>query len=110
MQVFGKTDIGKTRSSNQDAFLIENLSDNACLAIVCDGMGGAKAGNIASENAITLISDYVIKSYSPKLNALSISDLLKNAVVSANMEIYELSSKNELLRGMGTTVVAAIFR
>ena len=110
MQIFGKTDIGAARHSNQDTFFIENLSDDTILAIVCDGMGGAKAGNIASENAVTMISDYVFKSYSPKMNAFAISDLLKNAVVSANIEIYQLAAKNDMLKGMGTTVVAALIR
>lgn len=110
MRIFGKTDIGISRHSNQDTFFIENLSDGAVLVIVCDGMGGANAGNIASENATTLISDYVIKSYSPKMTIYSISDLLRNAVVSANMEIYEIATKNEMLKGMGTTAVVALIR
>jgi protein phosphatase len=60
VQVFAKTDKGKVRSINQDAFYINTLSDGAVLAVVCDGMGGASAGDIASKTAVEIISQYVL--------------------------------------------------
>ena len=48
MQVWGLTDVGCTRAQNQDACLIEKLDKHTLLCVVCDGMGGAKSGNIAS--------------------------------------------------------------
>ena len=52
MIYYGLTDIGKVRQTNQDSYAIKKLSDDVLAAIVCDGMGGARGGNIASETAI----------------------------------------------------------
>ena len=52
MNSFGITDRGKVRRENQDSFLIERIDEKDCLiAVLCDGMGGEKAGNIASDLA-----------------------------------------------------------
>lgn len=110
MQIYGKIDIGKTRKTNQDAFLIKELDESSVFAVVCDGMGGANAGNVASEGAVRIISDYVIRSYRKEMSANSICSMLKNAISSANMEIYDLSVKNATFNGMGTTVVAAVVK
>ena len=110
MQVFGKIDIGKTRKSNQDAFLTKELDDGSVFIVVCDGMGGANAGNVASEGAVRVISDYIVTSYRKTMSQDNIASMLNNAIVSANMEIYDLSLKNKTLNGMGTTVVAAVFK
>lgn len=108
MQIFAKTDIGKVRDINQDAFYINTLSDGSALAIVCDGMGGAVAGDVASKTAVDVISQYMINSYSPSMDSEEIIKLMNNAVISANIEIYDLSCKDERLSGMGTTVVMAV--
>ena len=110
MQIYSKTDVGKLRKSNQDAVFTGFLSDNSALAIVCDGMGGANAGNVASETAIKVISKYIENSYSNKLNRRSLMSLMKNAVISANIEIYNKATKSPELSGMGTTVVLLIVR
>lgn len=108
MQVFSKVDIGRVRASNQDAANAFLLADNVAFAVCCDGMGGAKGGDIASENAVRIISDYVKNSYSPKMTDDKIALLLKNAVRSANYEIFGISKNNPALSGMGTTVVCAL--
>ena len=108
MQIFAKTDIGKVRDINQDAFYINTLSDGSALAIVCDGMGGAVAGDVASKTAVDVISQYMINSYSPSMDSEEIIKLMNNAVISANIEIYDLSCKDERLSGMGTTVGMAV--
>jgi protein phosphatase len=108
MRVYSKTDIGRRRTDNQDAFYVGEFEGGAVLAVVCDGMGGAKGGNVASEKAATLISEYIVKSYSPKMNSTSIENLLRGAVESANAEIYELSHTNAEWEGMGTTAVVTL--
>ena len=108
MRIFSSTDIGQKRSSNQDAFFAGEFDNGAAFAVVCDGMGGANAGNVASEKAASIISEYIVKSYSSKMNATAIETMLRAAVDSANSEIFELSKNNEELSGMATTVVAAL--
>ena len=63
MQIYGKIDIGKTRKTNQDAFLIKELSDGSAFAVVCDGMGGANAGNVASDKTVKSVTSFIMKSY-----------------------------------------------
>ena len=52
MNLWGITDIGSVREQNQDDYYIEQVEPDLGLAIVCDGMGGARAGNIASQLAV----------------------------------------------------------
>ena len=52
MEYYGMTDIGRYRADNQDAFAITVLAEDAVLAVVCDGMGGAVGGKIASTLAV----------------------------------------------------------
>ena len=56
MKIFRKTDKGKVRADNQDAYFAGRISDSTVFAVVCDGMGGANAGSVASENAVRHIS------------------------------------------------------
>lgn len=108
MRIFSKTDIGKVRSINQDAYAASILPDGSAFAVVCDGMGGANAGDVASKLAAETISQYVTNAYTPNMNSDDILKLLNNAVVSANIEVFTLSEKESQLNGMGTTVVAII--
>ena len=110
MQIFSRIDIGKVRSSNQDAYFTGELSDGSAFAVVCDGMGGANAGNIASETAVKGISEYILRSYRTTMSVTDIEKLLINAISSANIEIYDMSVKTPELSGMGTTVVVAVVR
>lgn len=110
MRIFAKTDKGKVRSINQDAFAANILSGGAALAVVCDGMGGASAGDIASKTAVDIISQYVFNAYNPSMTSDDIIRLLDNAIASANLEVFTLSQKDEALSGMGTTAVVAIVR
>ncbi len=105
MKVYSKTDIGRRRQVNQDAFYTGEFSNGAVFAVVCDGMGGANGGDFASQKAASVISDYIVRSYSPKMNSTSIENLLRAAVDSANTEIYDLAKTNEVYKGMGTTAV-----
>lgn len=108
MKIYSITDPGRVRSSNQDAFFAGELIPDAAFAIVCDGMGGANAGNVASETAVKVITDYILRSYRAKMDSFDIEKMLKNAIVSANIDVYDMSLKDATLSGMGTTVVAAL--
>ncbi|MBO7519555.1 MAG: Stp1/IreP family PP2C-type Ser/Thr phosphatase, partial [Clostridia bacterium] len=108
MRLFSKVDIGKVRTSNQDAAEAFMITDNVAFAVCCDGMGGAKGGDIASSNAIQVISDYIKNSYIPGMSNEKVASLLKNAIVSANYTVFDIAKNDAELSGMGTTVVAAI--
>ncbi len=110
MQIFSKIDIGRVRSSNQDAYFTGELSDGSAFVVVCDGMGGANAGNIASETAVKGISEYILKSYRTSMDTTDIEKLLINAISSANIQIYDMSLKRPELSGMGTTAVVAVVK
>lgn len=110
MQIYSKTDIGLKRSSNQDSVATGKLDDGAVFAVVCDGMGGANAGNVASEMASKSIFDYITSSYRSGMNSFEIERMLKNAIESANIEIYDMSLKSAEYSGMGTTAVITVVR
>ncbi len=104
----GKSDIGRLRASNQDAFVCGKLSDNVTYAIVCDGMGGANGGNVASSIAIRTISKRLVESYRQAMSMSSVQHVLESAIAAANIEIYDEAAQNPDLLGMGTTLVLAV--
>lgn len=110
MRIFSKTDTGLVRTTNQDSYFVGEIADSAVFAVVCDGMGGANAGNIASEAAVKRIYEYVINSYRRNMTEDDIEKLLKNAVVSANIELYDMSVNDPALSGMGTTAVLVLIQ
>lgn len=110
MRIFSKTDCGKVRKINQDAFFATVLPDGAALAVVCDGMGGANAGDLASKTAVEVISQYIINAYSTSMDTNALLNLIKNSIISANIDVYDISLKNSDLSGMGTTAVVAVVR
>ena len=110
MQIFSKTDRGRVRTDNQDAYFAGKITDDSVFAVVCDGMGGANAGNVASERAVRHISEYVIRSYRDGMDMTDTEKTLKNAIVSANISLYDKAVNNTELAGMGTTAVAAFVK
>lgn len=107
---FGATDTGRVRQGNQDSFVVQQLSGGAVLAVVCDGMGGEAGGNIASRNAVNIISQHVSSNYREVYDSNSVRNMLLSAVAVANALVYEMAQKNESLKGMGTTVVACVVK
>ena len=110
MRIFSKTDKGRVRTDNQDAYFAGSIDDNAVFAVVCDGMGGANAGNVASESAVRHISEYIIRSYRDGMDAVELEKTVRNAVASANIELFDMSSSEQVLSGMGTTAVIALIK
>ena len=108
MKISAKTDIGLVRSSNQDFYLAGEFANGVTWAVVCDGMGGAMGGNVASETAAKVISDKLTSGYHEGMNDNSIKHLVISAVEAANASVYSKSRTDEALNGMGTTVVLAI--
>lgn len=108
MRVVAKTDIGSVRPNNQDSYAAGELSSSVAWAVVCDGMGGASGGNIASSTAVKIISERITSSYKDGMSGSSIRNMLTSAIAAANIEVFDESRSDEALAGMGTTVVAAI--
>jgi serine/threonine protein phosphatase PrpC len=97
----GLTDVGRKRKSNQDSFYVGHEEN---LFVVADGMGGHQGGDLASQMAVKLIPEYIKREV-----GLHPHDLIKNSVLYVNDSILEYSKKNQLLKGMGTTVVLLYF-
>lgn len=108
MRIVAKTDIGKMRPNNQDSYAAGELSNSVAWAVVCDGMGGASGGNVASSTAVKIISERITSSYKDSMSYNSIKNMLTSAIAAANIEVFDESKADESLAGMGTTVVAAI--
>lgn len=108
MQYWGITDPGCTRTQNQDAFQIEKLDRNTILCIVCDGMGGAKSGNVASNLALDVFVQEVKRTWVSGMDTEKSDQMLKNAVKLANFTVHDQACQFEEFSGMGTTLVAAL--
>ena len=103
----GKSDVGKKRPNNQDSFHTAALPDGSCFFTVCDGMGGANGGSVASSLACSVYTEQVLLGYTPDA---SCRVLMTEAAAAANAAVFEAAQKDEALRGMGTTLVSAIVR
>ena len=108
MEYWGLSDIGRVRSQNQDAYRIEQLDRHSVLAVVCDGMGGAKSGDIASRLAIDVFVDDVVRSFKSPMTQEEIEQILTSAVKLANYTVFDQARQFEDFAGMGTTLVAAL--
>ena len=108
MKISAKTDVGMVRSNNQDSYSAGDLTSEVTWAVVCDGMGGANGGNVASETAVKVISDKLTSGYHIGMNDNSVKNLIVSAIEAANMTLFSMARNNEELSGMGTTVVLAV--
>ena len=104
LKTFSKTDIGRKRKINQDnVYTCEvPLGNLPNLFVVCDGMGGHKAGDFASAYAVKALEREVML-----CEETEPVRIIREAIECANREIYEKAASEEQLRGMGTTAVVA---
>src|SRR5204862_865617 len=125
VQVYARTDTGKTREHNEDCFLVADLTrgeraagsaqrqhdmgERGSLFVVADGMGGAAAGEIASVMATDTIFDQMRKMWGAEKEATAqrFAYRLKEAVEVANAHIHSYAKAHPEVRGMGTTTTAA---
>ncbi|MBQ3147131.1 MAG: Stp1/IreP family PP2C-type Ser/Thr phosphatase [Oscillospiraceae bacterium] len=108
MQYWGLTDAGSVRPQNQDAYKIEQLDKNTLLCVVCDGMGGAKSGNVASNLALDVFVGEVQNTWTAGMNQEKTDQMLEAAVKLANFTVYDQAMQFEEFNGMGTTLVAVL--
>ena len=125
IRVVGRTDQGKTRDHNEDNFLVADLTrkdntppsgereydlgERGLLFAVCDGMGGAAAGELASEMATNIIYEKLLGSWlgEEEVTGQRFAYRLKEAVEAANIEIHNYAKSHPENRGMGTTATTA---
>ena len=95
------SDRGRKRPSNEDAF---GFSVEHGVYVVCDGMGGAAAGEIASSIAV----DEILRHLTSREGGVPLPQLAEKAVCAANDAVYTRAQRNQRLNGMGTTLVALV--
>ena len=112
MKSFGLTDKGKVRKDNQDCFIIEKCQSRNCLVLaLCDGMGGAKAGGIASQLANKAFVSYVYGKLTSRVSRIiDYRKILREACEEANGVSFEYSNFDEAFNGMGTTIVGGVIK
>lgn len=104
LEVSGLSDVGCKRSNNEDCFGYDLESK---LFIVCDGMGGMAAGEVASNLAV----QETLQRYRDLcLHELSLEERIQSAIAEANYAVWNMAASHANLRGMGTTLVAAGIR
>lgn len=110
MQVWGLTDTGCVRKQNQDSYQIEELDRNTLLCIVCDGMGGAKSGNIASSLAMDVFVEEIRRTWTPSMDQDKVDQMMLAAAKLANFTVYDQAQQFPEFEGMGTTLVALLIK
>ncbi len=102
---YAKSDIGKVREMNQDAYYISDSLSEVKLYLLADGMGGYKGGEIASQLAVKCAKNYIENNFveTPK-DRESLIQLVASSMEYANMVVYEKSKENKEFEGMGTTL------
>ena len=102
---YAKSDTGKVREMNQDAYYLSDSSSEVKLFILADGMGGYKGGEIASNLAIKCTRNYIENNFkdTPK-DRENLIQLVASSMEYANMIVYEKSKEDKEFEGMGTTL------
>ena len=104
---WGITDKGVVRTQNQDSYYLKPAGDDLVVAMVCDGMGGARAGNVASSLAVETASAY-LEELSREALLQDPGGHLAQAAARANEAVCYRAEQDIECRGMGTTMVAVI--
>ena len=103
------TDKGVARRENQDSFHLElSHANNQAICVVCDGMGGARSGNIASRIAADAFCNDLRLQIKPGMSHKNLKAALASAVSNANTQIFEKALTDASYCGMGTTLVGAV--
>lgn len=106
INVWGVTDVGCVRKQNQDRYYIAQYGSQLVASVVCDGMGGARAGHIASQIAVEVFSEHM-KALEKEMQTTP-TLLLRECGERANTEIFNQAKRCEDYYGMGTTMVSVI--
>ena len=109
MKAYGITHRGSVRKENQDTFRLSMIDGAELLtAVLCDGMGGARAGSLASTIAADSFMSHAANSLDERSNAADMRAILTEAVEFSNTSVYDRSFADFDCMGMGTTLVALL--
>ena len=106
MNIYGLSDVGLSRENNEDTCLYELKNEGAqAIFVVCDGMGGAQAGNVASDIAANVFVEQLRPQVREKMSTRYMESILRSAVEFANYDTYRKANSSDEFQGMGTTLV-----
>ena len=109
MRFYGISDIGLKREKNEDYIILPKEDEGIKLFILADGMGGANAGEKASCIAAKTVKDYIKNNFIKiERTKEELERIIREAMLEANHQVYELSKTNDELRGMGTTLITCL--
>ena len=109
MEVWSMTDVGLVRKENQDAFAVcQHEESGHTLCVVCDGMGGAAGGRLASRIAVETVMLEMQKVLRQDMTPEQLREASSYAVTLANRAIRDAAEASVDCRGMGTTLVSAV--
>ena len=108
MRITAKTDIGNGRAENQDNYRALQYPGDLTWAVVCDGMGGAAGGRLASTLASETYAAEMEKALKPDMTPEQLREASAYAVAVANRAVAERAEAEAVLANMGTTLVAAV--
>lgn len=108
MEFFAMTDVGLRRASNQDAFCLARSSSGMEFFVLCDGMGGHKGGNVASELAVSAFRQLLSSGFYPEEHSKELKTRVSSVISLVNTLICNAAAEHEELSGMGSTVVLAV--
>lgn len=103
VKAYGLTDTGQIREANEDAFAVV---DALGLYLVCDGMGGHAAGEVASHMAVDIIVQRMFQTARPGVEQTHAAQRMAEAMVLANDRVHQAAQRSSHFKGMGTTVAA----
>lgn len=104
-----QSDVGCVRSHNEDSVFIHQPDEHMMVVIVADGMGGHRAGDVASQLAAEVVGEQ-LREMKVELSMTELENMLRQSVKKANDCILQRSREDRALQGMGTTLVAAIIK
>ena len=107
MNIWSMTDTGLVRKENQDAYAVKTVYGHT-ICVVCDGMGGAAGGQLASRIAVDTFSAEMEKRLTPEAKPDRLREISVVAVALANRAVREAAKTSEEYRSMGTTLVSAV--
>jgi PPM family protein phosphatase len=116
IEAHGRSDVGRRRKLNEDSFLVDARTG---FYVVCDGMGGHNAGEVASSMAVEALAEFVRNSHEVEFEKVNWAfgadaglsrdgNRVRTAIKLANERVFKAAAGNEECAGMGTTVVATL--